>query len=262
MEKEEGIALNENFKIRSYPTFIFFDPAGNVIYRTTGEFKADGFTAEGMNTLNPEKQLPALKKKFESNLSDAENCYNYIRILRKAELDCTDALTKYFSAQSQQLWVSEVNWRIIANGVTDMNSPYFQFVLTHQQEFAAVASPERVKRKIFVLVKDQLLPAALIKDSSSYLTYRKTDEDIHDHQIDSLIFAVDLKWYGSKGNWNAYKDLAQQKLQQYGPSDEQLLKDILYVYRDHITDKISLAEAAKWADHLAAIHEAYNNYIF
>ena len=172
MEKGEGIKLHSDLGIRSYPTFIFFDTAGNVVYRTTGEFKAPAFLTEGINAMNPEKQLPILKQRFESNLNDAEGCYDYIRVLKKAELDCSDALAKYFSAQKKDHWISEVNWRIIANGVTKIDDPLFQFVSAHQQAFSAVASPERVERKIFVLVRDLLIPAVVEKDSVGYFKYR------------------------------------------------------------------------------------------
>ena len=78
---------------------------------------------------------------------------------------------------------------------------------------------------------------------------------IHDPGIDSLIFAADLKWDDHSGNWNAYQKLAQQSAERFALSDEILLKDILYVYRDHITDQAALTQAAIWADHLASTYE-------
>ena len=205
MEKDEGVQLHETFKIKSYPTFIFFDGNGSMIYRTTGEFTATEFKAEGMNAQNPAKQIPFLKRQFEKDTSNANTCYDYLRALKKADLDYTGMITQYFSTQSETALLSEVNWRIIANGITDINSREFQFVLHHQKEFEALVSPERVERKIYFLVKDMLLPFIIAKDAVGYAVYRQPAAAIKIPEIDSLLFICDLQLDENIENWDTYK---------------------------------------------------------
>ena len=77
MEKGNGLDLNKKLKIQSFPTFIFYDSTGNLIYRIEGELNSEAFIQEGKNALSPKKQLPYLKQQFENNSSNSNNCYIY-----------------------------------------------------------------------------------------------------------------------------------------------------------------------------------------
>ncbi len=261
MEKDEGVQLHETFKIKSYPTFIFFDSTGSMIYRTTGEFTATEFKAEGINALNPEKHIPFLKQQFEKDTSNPNTCYDYLRALKKADLDYAGMVTQYFSTQSETALLSEINWRIIANGITDINSREFQFVLHHQIEFAALASPERVKRKIYFLVKDMLTAFIIAKDTVGYAVYRKPAADIKIPEIDSLIFICDLQLDEHIENWDAYKKQTLQSAQTYVANDYSQLNAMATVYLKHIEDKAALLQAVNWADRSLLLHEDYSTYL-
>ncbi len=261
MEKGVGVQLHETFKIKSYPTFIFFDSNDSMIYRAAGEFKDPEFIAEGMNALNPAKQIPFLKQQFEKDTSNANNCYDYLRTLKKADLDYAGMVTQYLSTQSETALLSEVNWRIIANGITDINSREFQFVLHHQKEFAALTSPERVERKIYYLVKDMLVPFINAKDTVSYAVYRKPAAAIKIPEIDSLLFICDLQLDENIENWDAYKKHTLQWAQTYVANEYSQLNAIATVYLKHITDKAALLQAISWANRSLLLHEDYSTYL-
>jgi len=131
MEKGEGIELNKELKIISYPTFVFYDPTGTIIYRVEGELKSNVFIQEGKNALTQKRQLPYLKLQFEKDVSNSSNCFEYLRALKKGGLDVSTVINQYFATQSDKQLLSEVNWRIISNGVSDINSREMKFVISH-----------------------------------------------------------------------------------------------------------------------------------
>jgi len=260
MEKGEGVDLHKSFGIRSYPTFIFLNSSGEVLYRAAVEFTAPNFIAEAKNALNPDKQLPGLKKLFESNVSKAGNCLIYMKALKKADMDYSDMLKKYFDTQSDKQLLSEMNWTIIANGTKEIDSREFQFVLSHKKEYESIASPERVQRKIFHLVKDLLNQQIDKNDTANYFRSRQLALKIRNVQVDSLIFTTDLSVYRINNKWEDYKKTAIQSVEKYVWSDNSILENIAGDFFKNITDTVALIQAVKWTKRSLSLNAGYDTY--
>lgn len=261
MEKGEGMELHERLKIESYPTFIFFDNDGNTLYRMTGEFKAPDFIQEGRNALQPEKQLPHLKQQFKNDVSNPDKCLQYLRALKKGGLDFSAMVKTYFATQSEQQLLTEMNWMIISNGITDINSREFQFVLSHQKEFASITSPERVERKIIYLIKQLLNPLVMSKDTTGYYIKREPAAAIHLFKVDSLLFTFDAMLYETTGNWNAYEKATLVSAETYSWNDFSQLNTLVGNYLKNVSDTIALAKAVKWAKRSLVLNDEYDTCI-
>ncbi len=261
MEKGAGIDLHKQFDIKSYPTYIFIDSDGTVIYRMTGEFKPPQFIAEGENALSPKKQLPYLKQQFEKDVSNPDKCLEYLRALKKGEIDYTDVVKKYFATQPDSQLLTEKNWLIIANGTTDINSREFQFLLSHQKEYASIASKERVDRKIFYLVKTLLTPLLETNDTINYFINRQSAKAIGSFSVDSLLFAYDINMYHINADWKAYQKETIESVEKYVWNSYSQLSDIAKEYLNHVSDADALNQAVKWIKRSLALHQEYGNYI-
>ncbi len=259
MGKGDGINLLKSLKINSFPTFVFYDSNAECIYRIAGELTANEFVQQGKNALNPPKQLPYLKKQFDTDTSNADKCLSYLTTLKKAQLDFSGVVSRYFSTQTEGQLLTEKNWRIIANGTTDINSREFQFVLHHQKEYSSIASPERVSRKIFYLVKEILNPLVESKDSLNYFNCRKSVTAIHLFSIDSLVFTLDLKLYDLLNNWNAYQETSLQSTSTYVWNDYMQLSTIATNYLKNINDTNALTQAVRWTQRALVLNEDYNS---
>ena len=261
MEKGEGVDLNKELKITSFPTFIFYNSDGTTIYRVEGELKSEAFIQEGRNALTPKKQLPNLKLQFEKNISNSTNCYEYLRALKKGGLDYTTVVQKYFATQSDRQLLSEINWRIISNGITDLSSREMQFVITHQNEFSTITSPERVKHKLDYLVKELLYPLVESSDTVKYLASRIQAAQIHSYSTDSLIFYFDIRIFQLTKSWNAYRETCLQSAKTFAWNNHTQLNEIAGNFLNHITDARALSLAEGWAQHSLAIDEEYDTYL-
>ncbi len=260
IEEKEGILLKEKFKMTSLPTFIFLDSNENELYRLKGEYKTPVFIAEIKNALDPKKQLPYLEKKFTADPSNAENWLNYMNVLKKGRdrSDLSQAAHKYLATQTDEQLVSETNWRIIANAVSDISSREFQYVLHHQKEFAAVSSPSRVERKITNIVTELLQPFTESLDTIQYKKQRQLAKTIQAQKIDSLIFSYDSTIAERSGNWWAYRKITIESTQKYVWNNASLLKDISQNYLNHITDIASLKQALQWAAHSLELKDSFD----
>lgn len=260
IEKEEGIALKNKFNTKSLPAFLFLDANETLLYVLKGGMKSPEFLAEANSALNPKFQLPYLEKEFLADSGNSTKFFTYLNTLRKGkerkELSIPTHI--YLNTQSDQLLISETNWRAIANGVTDINSREFQYVLKHQKEFAAVASQSRIDKKIESIVNELLRPLVDNLDTINYYKQREVAKSIHLQKTDSLVFKFDLTLAERTENWDFYKKTTLENTEKLVWNDASFLKDIGQIYLKHITDTESLKKSILWVKRSLELNNAYD----
>ncbi|MRX70003.1 Thioredoxin-related protein [Flavobacterium resistens] len=260
IEKEEGIALKNKYNTKSLPTFLFLDANETLLYALKGEMKTPEFMSEVKYALNSKMQLPYLEKEFMSDPSNSDKFFTYLNSLKKGKdrTDLSPPTHVYLNTQSDAQLISETNWRIIANGVTDINSREFQFVLKHQKEFAAVASQNRVDRKIESIVTELLRPYVDNLDTVNYYKQREVAKSIRLQKTDSLVFKFDLTLAERTEKWQFYKKTTLENTQKLVWNDSSFLKDIGQTYLKHINDTESLKKSIFWVKHSLEINDSYD----
>ncbi|SHL68308.1 thioredoxin family protein [Flavobacterium saccharophilum] len=260
IEKEEGIALKNKYNTKSLPTFLFLDSNETLLYALKGEMKTTEFMTEVKYALNSRMQLPYLEKEFLSDPIDSTKFFTYLNTLKKGKdrTDLSPATHTYLNTQSDAQLISETNWRIIANGVTDINSREFQYVLKHQKEFAAVASQNRVDRKIESIVTELLRPLVDNLDTVNYYKQREVAKSIRLQKTDSLVFKFDLTLAERTEKWQFYKKVTLADTQKLVWNDASFLKDIGQTYLKHIKDTESLKKAIFWVKHSLELNDSYD----
>jgi thioredoxin-related protein len=257
-EKEDGIAIRKRYNVKAFPAFLFLDKNGDLLYTASGEFKSGDFIKEGRNALNPAMQLPHLKAQFEADITNAENCLAYVSALRKSNQDTEAAAQKYLSPLGEAQLVSNMNWKIIANGVRDINSREFQSILKKQREFAAVSSQKRVDRKIVNAVQEWLQPYVDVADTANYFKKRAPVGKIGLFKTDSLLFNYDLQILEKTKNWTGYRKAASAGVSKFAWKQAWQLKEIARVYMNNIRDPAALDEAIGWGKRSLEINDAYD----
>jgi thioredoxin-related protein len=260
IEKEEGIALKNKFSTTSLPSFLFLDSNETLVYALKGELKKEEFMAEVNYALNPKMQLPYLEKEFLVDPSNVTNYFNYLNTLKKGKdrTGLSSATHLYLNTQSDSQLVSETNWRAIANGVTDITSREFQYVLNHQKEFGAVASQERIDRKIESIVNELLRPYVDNLDTLNYAKPREVAKSIGLQKVDLIVFKFDLTLAERTENWSLYKKVSLADTQKTVWNDASFLKDIGQAYFKHINETESLKQAIYWVKHSLELNNAYD----
>lgn len=260
IEKEEGIQIKNKFNTNSLPSFLFLDSNETLLYALKGEMKKDSFLKEAQYALNPKMQLPYLEKEYKADPSNPIKFLNYLTILRKGKerSAVSEATAQYFKTQTDAQLVSEINWRIITNGISDIQSREFQYVLNHQKEFAAVASQSRIDKKVENIVKELLRPLVDIEDTISYYKQREIAKSIHLQKTDSLIFKFDLAIAEKTNNWAFYKKTTLENTETLAWNDVNLLKEIGQVYLKNIAEVASLKKAIAWVKRSLELNDTYD----
>lgn len=262
-EKGEGAFFKKRFGIRFFPTFLFLDEDGKELYNTSGEFTSTALITEAKNALTKEKQLTYLQEQFLKDVSNSDACLAYLTALNKGRDRSllSPIAHQYLVTQNESQLVSANNWKIIANGVTDLQSKEFQYVLNHQKEFEVVASPKRVQRKIENIVVELLTPALEYKDTITYSQKRLIAKTIQSPKNDSLVNSFDIQMAEHTKNWKKYQAITIESVDKYYSKDLKTLKEVATNYLKNINNTAGLNAAIRWMKQVVASLETYDNQV-
>ncbi len=255
---------SENFKtkynVKTFPTFLVLDENGQELARFNGELKKDKFLSEVKLALNPKQQLPFLKAEYEKDKTNGINLMRYLVALKKGNdrKELNPIAHDYFEKVTDEKMVNEVNWKIFTNGVSDIESREYQFVITNQQAFAAITSQKRVNDKFKNSVIELLKPIVKTNDIATYKKQRAIAKTITSPVIDSLLFQFDLDHHEFNTNWNEYKKVATSNIKKFVWDSPKEIKSIVLNVMRNSTDASSLNQTLSWIKHSNELEESYD----
>ncbi len=262
-EKPGSEDFKTKYNVKTFPTFLVLDENGQELARFTGELKKDKFLSEVKLALNPKQQLPYLKAEYEKDKTNGLNLMRYLVALKKGKdrNELNPIAHEYFEKLTDDKIVNEVNWKIFTNGVSDIASREYQFVITNQQAFAAITSQKRVNDKFKNSVMELLKPIVKTNDFTNYKKKRAIAKTINSPIIDSLLFQYDLDHYEFNSNWNEYKKVAAANIKKYVWNSPKEIKSIVLNVMRNSTDAASLNQSLSWIKHSNELEESYDGIV-
>ncbi len=224
VEKGEGIEFKKKYGVNGYPTFIFFDPNGEMVHRAQGSRDAQEFIQLGKNVFIPDSTLYYLQKKYESGNRDSQLILNYIFALKDAffRMDkYQDIVHEYLESQNKSELSSLRNWEFIKEFITDIKDSTFIYLLNEQDKFIAKYGMQQVYQKIF---------------------YTKLD------------------YYSVKKDWKDYSWVAKEYVKLIPEIDSEKLNQIIWNFYENVADSTFLSKADSWGKKLVSMAPNYNNF--
>lgn len=259
-EKPGSESFKSKYNIKTFPTFLVLDSNGIELARFTGELKKDKFLSEVKIALNPKQQLPYLKAEYEKDKTNGVNLMRYLVALKKGNdrKELNPIAHEYFEQLPDEKMVSEINWKIFTNGVSDISSREYLFVINNQQAFAAITSQKRVNDKFKNSVIELLKPIVKTSDTANYTKQRAIAKTIVAPVIDSLLFQFDLDHYETNKDWTKYKKIATENIKKHVWNSPKNIKEIVLNVMRNSTDAPSLNQSLSWIKHSNELEESYD----
>ncbi|WP_421919897.1 thioredoxin domain-containing protein [Marinifilum sp.] len=105
-EKGEGIEYAKKYKIKSYPTLMFLNANGDVMYRIGGFTNADGLINDAKIAVDPSRQLAALQKRYDEGERDLDFMFQLCEELGKKRM--MDEIYKIGAAYTKSIEVEQL----------------------------------------------------------------------------------------------------------------------------------------------------------
>ncbi len=173
----------------------------------------------------------------------------------------TETAEKYLNAIPPKDMISELNWRVIANGISDIESKQVGFIVAQKDAFAKVASLTRVDKKMVRLVEDNLYQPANFGDTLQYNKRRPIAASFQIQKVDSLLFRFDILIAEKTGDWKKYQKTADAGVEKYVWKDSNTLVEIGRNYAFFVDDKKEIQNSISWIKQAITLGETMEKYV-
>lgn len=199
----DAMAINQEFKINAYPTFLIFSPQGELVHRIVGSMKAEDFIAKSKMALDPKTQYYTLLKANTSGSTDSQNLKQlaFAAELAKDEENATKFADAYIAAQ-KNLYTND-NMQFVSRFAKTSASKGFQIILHNIDKVDSILGKGRSNEILSsVIVRESINPAfanssididSLVADVQA--KYTKVDLSKSTDMVKILFFQVTKKWH-------------------------------------------------------------------
>lgn len=261
MEKGEGVELARKFQVSAYPTFLYISPDGEtLLHRTCGSTPADIFIQNGKIAIDPEKQLLFYKKKFENGSSDAAQTVYYFDMLRNACMNFDKEVSAYLDKQKESDLISQDNWKIISEYLSDSNSKTFKYLLAHKKNFENAFTKESVNKKIGEVYSAGLMKSLKKNDLKAFEGMKKDIRKSLGSDGEKVILNAEITRYQKARDWKNFANTAGTFVSKYAKDDSYLLNKLSWTIYENVDDKSILQKAEAWAKHASELSNSYAIY--
>ncbi len=250
-EKGEGIAIAKQFKINAYPTYLFLNGDGELVYRLGGSREAEEFMQEGKNALAESLQpdpIAKLESLYPNLKTDKGFMYNYIRRLTKLKAPTGPLLNEYVALLSKAEQTDPKVIKLIVDNGTFLNRKIELGlamdalrenvgVFENLKQQQLIKGQESIRGIEEAAMENSLMKAIQQKDENGFKKVRLLSPDFVDNKFENK-HTLDIDFY-------------------YGIKDVEKFKRVTKDFIENYLLKIPADSLAKWDAAVYAEVKAY-----
>lgn len=249
-------------RVASYPTFLFFSPDGEVVYKDFGYKVPDKFMQVAHDALTPSKQYYVLLKEYKKGKRDYLNM-PYLITMSKQLGDTTNyrpLLTVYYdylqSLDRDKLY-TKGNIEFIASTISKSGQAPFGMFYPDGKLVDNVMNKDGYARNVVdqVIIKEKVNPflraAEGISEPDWISLQNAITKDYNEAYADRAVLEAKLKWYQHTGNDLKFTTAINDKLEKYGTDTTSMgedfrLNSLAFLMFEKITDPTELKRIISW----------------
>lgn len=199
-ESGEGIEIAKNYQIKSFPTYLFINGDGELIYRTQSKMEANEFLEQGQRANTHEYQIPVLKTAFLAGNRQPDFLLRYILVMNNVDQSLAEEGRKALAGVANDSFLkSPDGWEVIKMMARSDQDRYGRFFQENKAYFKTIAKPEDFEAKETYLIRYAMY--GFIRDGKKAdfdtgLAYFSQLEG-NDAKIDVALFRAE--WAGIQG---------------------------------------------------------------
>ncbi len=156
--RNDAKLIEKTYKIDSYPTYLFFNPKGELVHKIIGgTTDADEFIIKAKTALNPATQYSLLKQQYEKGKRDDKfllQLINSAQQLGDYKL-LPIVINKYLATQKNLL--SEQNLKFIAASTSNSTDPGFNILIKNTKKIDSILGEGKSIKVINTIAFDEIV---------------------------------------------------------------------------------------------------------
>lgn len=147
MEKGEGPAFASKYKVSAYPTFVFVDGDGNMIFNRVGGSDQKGFILMGSTALEKYDRSPQFAAKYDAGDRSPELIYDYIKALNASGKSSLKVANEFLNTQPNNK--SDIYYKIIFESAVSSDSKPFSLLLANEKPISRIYTGSAYDKRIY-----------------------------------------------------------------------------------------------------------------
>lgn len=246
----EAERFAQDYKIAAYPTFLVFNPQGELVHRMVGGGEADEFIERTKDALNPETQYYALLKDFENNPTDLALAHRMVRAANTAYDEATviQAEDIIISQTKSENLTKECAAYLVANTRTS-RSKAFDLLRNNPEKIDALLEKNGAANRVLASVAiNEVLGTKIDFNTEPNWESLKTEisEKYSNIDFDPIFKLMKAQYYMQSHNWAALKDIVENYLISEDLNSNQLNSYAWEIF-ENCNDAACLDAALKWS---------------
>ena len=258
MEKGEGIEFAKKYQVQCYPNLLVLNSKGDLVHRGAGFMKGPDFISFAKDAASSDNNFYALKANYEKSGVTEKTIVNYISLMEGACLDASDLVSKYLKSVKDEDLSNEVNWTLLRDNVTDINSREVAYLIKNYREF---------ELKYNTQVEDKISKLGLMY-FSNHLRAKELDKVAFEKSkqefiklnwpfSERIVFETDLR-LNKRFNKPAFFEMAAKpEFLTYNTKNAGALNSMAWTFYEEVTDKKQLEAAVKMAKQACELENSY-----
>ncbi|MEN5087196.1 thioredoxin fold domain-containing protein [Sphingobacterium faecium] len=268
---EEAERFAKDYKIAAYPTFLIFNPQGELVHRMVGGGDADEFIERSKDALRPETQYYSLLKAFHDNPTDLALAHRMVRAANTAydEATVTQAEDIIISHTKPENLTKECAAYLIANTRTS-RSKAFELLRDNPEKIDALLEKNGSANRVLATVAINEVLGTKI-DFNTEPNWEALKAEISGKysniNFDPIFKLMKAQYYVQSRNWTSLRDIIDSYLTSEDLSSNQLNSFAWEIF-ENSTDAACLDAALKWSkkaveqDARSAYLDTYANLLY
>jgi thiol-disulfide isomerase/thioredoxin len=246
-----GKEIATKYRVQAYPTYLMFNPNGEIVHRAVGSSDATAFLAKGADAMNPDKQYYTLKREYEAGKKGDAFLYKVAKAAADAyDMQFAKKVTDEYLATQTNLYTKE-NLELLQMFTRTSKDPGFAMMLNNPEKVDAVlgkgVSESAVQR---IILQEEVFPALFQNGATlpDWAAIEKNLKEKYPAQANQALLYSKVVYAQQKKNWNDFGPAVVAYMKSYGDdaSPEQM-NNFAWTIFENCDDMACVESALTWS---------------
>lgn len=252
MEKGEGRDIAAKYGVRSYPTYLFLNGDGELVFQNYGYMEESLFLSMAQDVNAPNNKKGSLKERFAQGEKDPEFLVNVMKLTSTSDFEfAKKASERYFENKKKTDELSKEDIGYLLFFLKSMEDPNYKIFISRKTEIIKYL-PEDTYKQFDNQIKLSKIIEETIDEKNKKINdlyfLEKAVPLVGEYDAKTRLNQIKLSFYEQNANFQEYEKTA---LEYYKDSDSFDSNDLLktaWIFSDHVKTPTSLKKAVEWAE--------------
>ncbi|RYY33281.1 MAG: DUF255 domain-containing protein [Sphingobacteriaceae bacterium] len=214
--------LMVNYKINAFPTYLYFNPNGELVHRALGSAPAPMFISWSKNALDPKTQYYTMKKEYAAGKRDTA----FLHALSLASQSAYDeefgaVVIKDYMATQTNLYTAE-NIRLLSSSTTKTTDPGFKIFANEPEKADAFLRPGTSANIVKGIIAKEVVNPLIYTPTKEYkkdINWDKVKAVVaknYPAYAEDVIIPAQINYYKQTQNWTKFSETVSAYLAKTG----------------------------------------------